>query len=276
MYTWFELLVGCRSLLVVSSLHNEQLSAGLCHGQGSLLLAGPLSPYPQCHNSLAPSRSGHMCLCRSIPRGDSWYDKREGFPYLHPQSPANKTMSLSKIGNCALQDPLLIVVQCQGNGSSLSSKDGAVIWESLGQLAAGHLTILEMAVDNCCCPHPLVNLRSISIDFHHVVLGIIILSEFDSNLFGKLGVEGHSNSTSISAEVMASSSLRPMGQVGGRVMPPLSFGIERYRSLIVHVGHDVPGCRCKYKFLDINALTASTNVLPEELHWSPCTYWRLG
>ena len=58
-----------------------------------------------------------------------------------------------------------IIVQCQGNGCSLSSKDGAVVRESLGQLAAGRLAILEMAVDDRCRPDPLVNLRSISVDF---------------------------------------------------------------------------------------------------------------
>ena len=57
------------------------------------------------------------------------------------------------------------IVQCQGNGWSLTSKDGAVIRESLGQLSAVRLTILEMAVDDRCCPNPLVNLRSISVDF---------------------------------------------------------------------------------------------------------------
>ena len=51
---------------------------------------------------------------------------------------------------------------------------------------------------------------------------------------GKLGVlKGHTNSTSISAEVMVSSSFRPMGCVEGRVMPSLPFGLGRYRSLIV-------------------------------------------
>ena len=29
----------------------------------------------------------------------------------------------------------------------------------------------------------------------------------------------------------------------------------------------MPGCRCKHKFSDSNTLTASTDVLPEELHW---------
>ena len=97
---------------------------------------------------------------------------------------------------------------------------------------------------------------------------------------GTLSVlEGHTNSTSISAEAMASSRFRTMGWVEGLVMPPLPFGLVRYRSLIVgsiHVEHDVSGCQCKHGFSDSNALTASTDVLPEELHWPLCTYWRLG
>ena len=48
-----------------------------------------------------------------------------------------------------------IIVQCQCDGCCLSSEDGTVIWESLGQLAASWLTILKMAVDDRCCPHSL-------------------------------------------------------------------------------------------------------------------------
>ena len=47
---------------------------------------------------------------------------------------------------------VLAIVQCQGDGCSLSSKDDAVVWQSFGQVAAGCLTILEMAVDNCLAP----------------------------------------------------------------------------------------------------------------------------
>ena len=32
---------------------------------------------------------------------------------------------------------VLVIVQCQGDGCSLSSKDGAVVWKSFGQVAAG-------------------------------------------------------------------------------------------------------------------------------------------
>ena len=56
---------------------------------------------------------------------------------------------------------VLLIVQCQTNGCSLSCKDGAVVWQSFGQLAAGCLTILEMAVDDHRCPHSLVHFEAI-------------------------------------------------------------------------------------------------------------------
>ena len=76
-----------------------------------------------------------------------------------------------------------IVVQCQGDGCCLSSKDGTVIWEYFGQLVASRLTTLEMAVDDHCCPHSLVNLRSVSVDFIMRSLSIAIFSEFGLSLF---------------------------------------------------------------------------------------------
>ena len=76
-----------------------------------------------------------------------------------------------------------IIVQCQCDCCCLSSKDGTVIWESFGQLAASRLTILEMAVYDRCCPHSLVNLRSVSVDFIMWSLSIAILSEFGLSLF---------------------------------------------------------------------------------------------
>ena len=167
---------------MVSNLHSEQLSAGLCCGQGSLLLAGPPPHYPQCHNGLASSRSKHMCFCLSVPTGGSWYDKWECFLYLRPQWPARHWVRVEY--NIVLyRVHVPIIVKCQGNGCSLSSKDGAVIRESLGQLVAGRLTILEMAVYDHCCPNPLVNLRSISVDFIVWSLSIMILSEFGLSLF---------------------------------------------------------------------------------------------
>ena len=46
---------------------------------------------------------------------------------------------------------VLVIVHCQTDGCSLSCKDGAVVWQSFGQLAAGCLKILEMAVDDRRC-----------------------------------------------------------------------------------------------------------------------------
>ena len=60
---------------------------------------------------------------------------------------------------------ILVIVQCQCDGYSLSSKDGAVVWQLFGQVAASCFTIQEMAVIDCCCPHSLVNFGAISIDF---------------------------------------------------------------------------------------------------------------
>ena len=96
---------------------------------------------------------------------------------------------------------------------------------------------------------------------------------------GKLGIfKGQTISASISAEVRASSTLRPMGWVGGRVMPPFPFGLERYRSFVVGSNsckQNVLGCQCRHEFSDSNSWTSSTYVAPEELRWPPCTYWRL-
>ena len=63
-----------------------------------------------------------------------------------------------------------IIVHYQGNGCSLSSKDGAVIRESLGQLAACRLTILKMAVDDHCRPHPLTLMAAEGMLILHVSL----------------------------------------------------------------------------------------------------------
>ena len=78
---------------------------------------------------------------------------------------------------------VLIIVKCQCDCCCLSSKDATVIWEVCGQRSAIRLTILEMAVDDCCCPHSLVNLRSVSGDFIMWSLSIAILSEFDLSPF---------------------------------------------------------------------------------------------
>ena len=60
---------------------------------------------------------------------------------------------------------VLVILQCQTDGCSLSGKDGSVVLHSFGQLAAGCLTILEMAVDDRCCIHSLIHFGAISVDF---------------------------------------------------------------------------------------------------------------
>ena len=58
-----------------------------------------------------------------------------------------------------------VIVQCQGDGCSLSCKDDAVVWQSFGQLAAGCLTVLEMVVDDRRCPYSLIHLGAINVNF---------------------------------------------------------------------------------------------------------------
>ena len=72
---------------------------------------------------------------------------------------------------------VLVIVQCQTDGCSLSCKDGATVWQSFGQLAAGCLTILEMVVDDRRYPHSLVHFGAISVDFIMISLRFVILSE---------------------------------------------------------------------------------------------------
>ena len=71
---------------------------------------------------------------------------------------------------------VFVIVQCWTDGCSLSCKHGAVVWQS-GQLAAGCLTILEMAVDDRRCPHFLVHFGAISVDFIMWSLWFTILIE---------------------------------------------------------------------------------------------------
>ena len=138
---------------------------------------------------------------------------------------------------------VLVVVKCQNDGCSLSSKDGAVAWHSFGQLAAGFLAILEMAVDDCCCPHSLTHFGTVSVNFIVRSLCFTILIEH-SSLYGDHTFVHRfnevvyfeivmTNSVLLSAGVMASSTLRPMGGTGGRVRSPLPFGLGAYKSPVV-------------------------------------------
>ena len=72
---------------------------------------------------------------------------------------------------------VLVIVQCQTDGCSLSCKDGAIVWQSFGKLAAGCLTILEMGVDDRHCPHSLVHFGAISVDLIMRSLHFMILTE---------------------------------------------------------------------------------------------------
>ena len=116
-----------------------------------------------------------------MPRGDSWSGKWEGCQYLRLQLPASKTLRQSRLRYRAVQDT------CADNSSVpmwllLPHQQRCylgVFWTA----GASHLTILEMAVDDPCCPHSLVNLRSVSVDFIMWSLSIAILSEFGLSLF---------------------------------------------------------------------------------------------
>ena len=72
-----------------------------------------------------------------------------------------------KVDNYIVMDwaHVLVIVQRQTDGCSLSCKYGAVVWQSFGQLAAGCPIILEMAGDGPRCPHSLVHFGAISVDF---------------------------------------------------------------------------------------------------------------
>ena len=150
-----------------------------------------------------------------------------------------------------------MIVQCQGDGSSLSSKDGAVIWESFWQLAASHLTILETAVNNCCCPTLSLIWQIRQCRLHHVVLEHrnthwiwpepLLLWSYICTLL-QLGCVSSDHIHVFQGESMVSSRGRPFLQqslqmselplpwdqwVGCRVMLHFPFGLERYISLVV-------------------------------------------
>ena len=96
---------------------------------GSRLLVGPLFHFPQCHSGLLFGAFTINCL---------------------------QTGHWVRVDHYILMDwgHVLVIVQCQTDSCSLSHKDGAVAWQSFGQLAAGYLIILEMVVDDRRCPIP--------------------------------------------------------------------------------------------------------------------------
>ena len=153
---------------------------------------------------------------------------------------------------------VLVIVQCQTDGCSLSCKDGAVVWQSFSAVG-GRLSrhsgnggwwpplppLTRLFLSHQCRLHhvPLVITKLIELSlgflsrdyaftysFNEVVsLGIVIMRSW-----WEVGCPlGQTNWALISAEVMTSSTLRPMGGAGGRVMPPLPFGLGAYKSLVV-------------------------------------------
>ena len=175
--TWFEPTSECRSWPLVSYLYSGHLPVGLYLGRGSLLLVGPLFNFRQCHSGLVPSRNEHIRPCHSMTRA--------------AHDLANKrilgvfTLNCLQTGHCVrvncyiMMDwaHVLVIDQSQTDGCSLSCKDGAVVWQSFGQLVAGCLTILEMAVDDRWCPHSLVHFGANSVDFTMWSLWFMILIE---------------------------------------------------------------------------------------------------
>ena len=93
---WFEPIAGYRSWTVASNLHSGQLAVGLCHDQGSLLLAGPLFHHPQSHKHRG---GGHDMANEEDPsvftlnRLQAWYWLRVDLPGLDKMMPDHETAS---------------------------------------------------------------------------------------------------------------------------------------------------------------------------------------
>ena len=161
---------------------------------------------------------------------------------------------------------VLVIIQCQTDSCSLSCKDGAVVWQSFGQLVAGCLTILEMAVDDCCCPHSLVHLGAISVDFIMRSLHFTILTDlslgflFGDHMFAYSFIEVVSPGIVI-ARSWWKGCPQGVDQFGidicrghgflyfgtkvrgrGQVMPPLPFGLGAYKSLVVRLNSHKAWC----------------------------------
>ena len=224
--TWFKSINGYWSWPVASDLHSGHLPVGLCHGQGSLLLAGPRFHFLQCHNGLVSNRSEHACSCHPITRGEIWYGKSKGFHCLHPQLHTSRTLSQHRLLHRDELDPCV---------SDSSVPDWwhqqqkwrcclAVFWIVGGRLShhSGNgswwLPLLP----------PYRSFWSHQCNIHHVIL---MFHWFPG---GKLGaLTGQTDSTLISAEAMAKSTSRPMGGFEVRVMLSLPFGLGTYKSLVV-------------------------------------------
>ena len=133
---WLEPPAGYRSLLVVSNLHSEQLSAGLCHGQVYLLLLHSFITL----NAWALSRSGHKYLCHSMPRGAIWCQICEHrqmfsvFPIFLPgivvgcdHSVSENMISIGGIAfNLTISPVPIFYIQCSSKWLGLNSVSGCI------------------------------------------------------------------------------------------------------------------------------------------------------
>ena len=163
--TWLELTSESRSWSVVTYLYSGHLPVGLYLGLGSFC------------------KLIHSFI--SVNATVAWYPAETNTCALVTQWPeevhdmANKgvlgvfTLNCLQTGYWVRVDfhivmdwaHVLVIVQCQTDGGSLSCKDSAVVWQSFGQLAAGCLTMLEMVLADRSCPHSLVYFGTISVDF---------------------------------------------------------------------------------------------------------------
>ena len=200
---------------------------------------------------------------------------------------------------------VLVIVQCQSDGCNLSSKDGAVVWQSFGWVLAGCLTILEMVVDECSCPHPhsfwsrqcrlpscdpLVTRYSLNLAWSSslVIIHLLTPSRRLMSLrivimrsWGNLGCPQGADQFGIDLCRAHDFLYLETNRVnrGLRYAPsPIWPGdIKIFSgSLSFHAGHDVLDYWCRHGFLDSNAWIALNDVPPKELHWPLCTGWWLG
>ena len=162
--TWFEPTTVCRSWPVVSYLYSGHLPVGLYLGRWSLLLVGQVFISVNATVAWYPAETNTWALVTQWPEQvhDMANKRVIGVSTLN----CLQTGHWFRVDNYMMDlAHVLVVVQCITDGCSLSWKDGVVVWQSFGQLAAGCLTILEMAIDDRRCPHSLVHFGVISVDF---------------------------------------------------------------------------------------------------------------
>ena len=89
-----------------------------------------------------------------IPWRGSWCAEWEGAKYFCSQWPASRTLIQSRQLHHVVCDP------CTDNSPMrvLAADSAAAVWKSFGQVATSRLTILELAVYDCCYPHSLVDI----------------------------------------------------------------------------------------------------------------------